>query len=194
MRDARARVHVFRNLVEDARWAASDMVAVNEITTYEEDNMLWADATETVDVSAAAAWKSLERLLMRIIEIPGAGGESVEVRRVQEDVPVTHVGNRLVAKAAMLGGIINTSMSMLITASEPPRYLRLAIHTFNMHFADADFRIEPADSGCRLTFRQGFRSKRKPPKSVGQQVGVKPREMPETARIFNLWVELTRAA
>ena len=169
------------------------MVAVNEITTYKEDSMFWADATEIVDVSADAAWKSLDRLLMRIIEIPTAGEESVEVHRVSEGVPVTYVGNRLVAKAAMLGGIINASMSMRVTASDPPRYLRLAIHTFNMHFADVDFRIEPVDSGCRLTFRQGFRSKRKLSKSVGEQVAMKSREMPETAQIFNLWVEMTHA-
>lgn len=153
--------------------------------------MFWADATEVVDVSADAAWISLEPLLIRIIDIPTAGGESVEVRRVIEDVPVTHVGNRLVAKAAMLGGIINTSMSMLVTASDPPRYLRLAIHTFNMHFADAEFRIAPVESGCRLTFRQGFRSKQKPSDPASEQVSLKSREMPETAQIFNLWVDMT---
>ena len=170
------------------------MVAVNEITTYKEDNMYWADATEVVDVSADAAWKSLDSLLVRIIEIPTAGEESVEVRRVSEGVPVTYVGNRLVAKAAMLGGLINASMSMRITASEPSRYLRVAIHTFNMHFADADFRIKPVESECRLTFRQGFRSRQRLSKSVGQQVAAKAREMPETAQIFNLWVEMTHAA
>jgi hypothetical protein len=170
------------------------MVAVNEVTTYKEDSMYWADATELVDVSADAAWKSLDALLVRIIEIPTAGEESVEVRRVSEGVPVTYVGDKLVAKAAMLGGVINTSMSMRVTASEPPHYLRVAIHTFNMHFADADFRIEPMDPGCRLTFRQGFRSRQSMSKSVGEQVAMKSREMPETARIFNMWVEMTDAA
>lgn len=170
------------------------MVAVNEVTTYKEDNMFWADATEIVDVSADAAWNSLDALLMRIIEIPTTGNESVEVRKASEGVPVTHVGNRFVAKAAMLGGIINTSMSMLVTDSEPPRYLRVAIHTFNMHFADAEFRIEPVGSRCKLTFRQGFRSRQKLSKSVDEQEAAKTREMPETAQIFNLWVEMTHAA
>ena len=156
--------------------------------------MFWADATENVDVSAETAWKSLDPLLMRIIEIPTDGGSSVEVRRVSEGVPVTYLGNRLVARAAMLGGIINASMSMLVTASDPPRYLRLAIHTFNMHFADADFRIEPVDSGSRLTFRQGFRSRQISSRAGGGQVDMKSREMPETARIFNLWVEMARGA
>jgi hypothetical protein len=170
------------------------MVAVNEVTTYKKDNMLWAEATEVVDVPADAAWKSLESLLVRIIEIPTTGDESVEVRRASEGVPMTHVGNRIVAKAAMLGGIINTSMCMLVTDSDPPRYLRVAIHTFNMHFADADFRIEPVDSRCKLTFRQGFRSRQKSSKSADEQATAKAREMPETAQIFNLWVELTHAA
>ena len=170
------------------------MVAGNEITTYKEDNMFWADATALVDVSADSAWKSLEPLLMRIIEIPTVGGEPVKVLRVKEDVPVTYIGNRFIAKAAMLGGIIKASMSMQVTASNSPRYLRLAIHTFNMHFADVDFRIEPVESGCRLTYRQGFRSKQKSPGRIGEPLDMKRREMPETARIFNLWIELTHAA
>jgi len=169
------------------------MVAGNEITTYKEEDMFWADATEVVNVSAGAAWKSLDSLLMRIIKIPAIGGEPVKVLRVKEDVPVTYVGNRLVAKAAMLGGIIKASMSMRVTASNPPRYLRLAIRTFNMHFADVDFRIEPVESGCRLTYRQGFRSKHKSSGRIDRHVDMKPREMPATARIFNLWVEITHA-
>jgi len=170
------------------------MVAGNEITTYKEDNMFWSDATAVVDVSAGSAWKSLDSLLMRIIEIPTAGGEPVKILRVKDDVPVTYVGNRLVAKAAMLGGIIKASISMQVTASNPPRYLRLAIHTFNMHFADVDFRIEPVESGCRLRYRQGFRTKQKSSGRIGEHLDMKPREMPETARIFNLWIELTHAA
>jgi hypothetical protein len=168
------------------------MVAVNEITTYKEDNMFWADATEVVDVSAACAWKSLDSLLMRIIRIPTTRGDSVKLVRVKEDVPVTHVGNKFVAKAAMLDGLIKASMSMKITDAAPPRYLRLAIRTFNMHFADVDFRIEPIESSCRMTYRQGFRSKNNSSKRVGEQVNMKSREMPETARIFNLWVEIAR--
>lgn len=170
------------------------MVAVNEITTYSEDNMFWADATEVLDISVDTAWASLEPLLMRLIEIPTAGKASVEVMRVKEGVPATFVGNRLVAKAVMLGGIIKASMSMLVVASKPPRYLRLAIHTFNMHFADVDFRIEPVESGCRMSFRQGFRSKQNFLGWAGEHVTAKPREMPETARIFNMWVEIARAA
>lgn len=173
---------------------AGDMVAVNEVTTYKEDNTFWADATEVVSVSAGSAWESLDRLLPRIVEIPNAGANSVKVLRVNDDVPIAHVGNKIVAKAAMLGGIFKASMSMQVTASESPRYLRLAIHTFNMHFADVEFRIEPLESGCRLTYRQGFRTKQKTSTSTGAQSAVKPPEMPETARIFNLWVEMTRSA
>lgn len=168
------------------------MVAVNEITTYSEDNMFWADATEVLDVSVDAAWESLEPLLMRLIEIPTVGGESVEVIRVKKGVPVAFVGNRLVAKAVMLSGIIKASMSMLVIASNPPRYLRLAVHTFNLHFADLDFRIDPVESGCRLSYRQGFRSKQNFLGWAGEHVTMKPREMPETARIFNMWAEIAR--
>jgi len=170
------------------------MVAVNEITTYKEDNMFWAEATEVVNVSARSAWQSLDRLLLRIIEIPNAGAGSVKVLRVENDVPVTHVGNKLVAKAAMLGGIFKASMTMQVTASDPLRYLRLAIHTFNMHFADVEFRIEPVESGCRLTYRQGFRTKQKRTRSMDEPSATAPPEMPETARIFNLWVEITDSA
>lgn len=170
------------------------MVAVNEIKTYEDGTMIWADASEVVEVSADAAWASLERLLLRIIEIPSAGGESVRIRRVRKDVPLTFTGNRLVAKAARLGGIINASMSMEVTESTPPTYLRLAVHTYNMHFADIDFRITAVKSGCELRYRQGFRSKQKSTKAAGVQDALTSREMPETARIFNLWVEIARAA
>ena len=166
-----------------------DMVAVNEVTTYKEDNTIWADATEVVNVSAGSAWESLDRLLLRIIEIPNAGADSVKILRVKDDVPMTHVGNKLVAKAAMLGGIFKASMSMQVTVADPPRYLRLAVHTFNMHFADVEFRIEPVESGCRMTFRQGFRTRQKRSRSPGEQSAIMPPEMPETARIFNLWVE-----
>jgi hypothetical protein len=155
--------------------------------------MLWSDATKVVDVSAASAWKSLDALLMQIIKIPTAGEETVKVIRIEENVPVIHVGNRIVAKAAMLGGIIKASMSMEVVDSEPPRYLRLAIHTYNMHFADIEFRIESVESGCRMTFRQGFRTKKKPARQTGEQVDTKAREMPETARVFNLWVRLTKS-
>ena len=169
------------------------MVAVNEVTTYEEDNTFWADATEVIDVSDAAAWKSLDRLLLRIIEIPNAGKNSVKVLRVKDDVPMIYVGNKFVAKAAMLGGLFKASMSMQVTAADPPRYLRLAIQTFNMHFAHVEFRIEPAESGCRLTYRQGFRTKQKRSRSLGEHSETIPPEMPETARIFNLWVEMAGA-
>lgn len=170
------------------------MVAVNEVTTYKEGSMYWADATEVVDVSVTAAWESLDPLLVRIIEIPSAGGESVKIRRVREDVPLTFEGNRLVARAARLGGVINASMSMQITESDPPHYLRLAVHTYNMHFADVDFRINPVESGCALSYRQGFRSRQKMSKEGGIQEVLTAREMPETARIFNLWVDLARGA
>ena len=40
------------------------MVAVNEVTTYKEGSMYWADATEVVDVSDTAAWESLDPLLV----------------------------------------------------------------------------------------------------------------------------------
>lgn len=170
------------------------MVAVNEITTYKQDNMIWAEASEVVDVSADIAWKSLDQLLIDIIKIPAAEGESVRVRRVTKDGPVTQVGNKVVAKAAMLGGIVNASMSMQVTESNPPHFLRLAIHTFNMHFADAEFRIEAVARGCRLTYRQGFRAKQNSSNNSGEQVDMTPREMPETARIFNLWVQMTQAA
>jgi hypothetical protein len=170
------------------------MVAVNEITTYKEDNTFWADATELVDVSASYAWKSLDLLLVRIIEIPNVGANSVNVVRVKDGVPMIHVGNKLVAKAAMLGGIFKASMSMQVTVSDPPHHLRLAIHTFNMHFADVEFRIEPVGSGCNLTYRQGFRTKQELSGSMGEHMDVKPPEMPETARIFNLWVEMSHAA
>jgi len=168
------------------------MIAVNEITTYQEDHMLWSEATKVIDVPAASAWKSLDPLLMQIIKIPTAGEESVKIVRVEEDAPVTHVGNRIVAKAAMLGGVIKASMSMQVVASEPSRYLGLAIHTYNMHFADIEFRIEAVESACRMSFRQGFRTKKKSATQTGEQIDTKAREMPETARIFNLWVELTK--
>lgn len=170
------------------------MVAVNQITTYKVGNTFWADATEVVDVSASSAWKSLDQLLMRIIEIPSVGANSVEVVRVNKDVPMIYVGNKLVAKAAMLGGIFKASMSMQVTASNPPHHLRLAIRTFNMHFADVEFRIEPVESGCKLTYRQGFRTKQRLSRSMGENMETKRPEMPETARIFNLWVEMTHAA
>lgn len=170
------------------------MVAVNEITTYREDNMLWADATKVVGISVDSAWKSLDLLLVRIIEIPTVGGASVKVLRVKEDVPMTYIGNTFVSEAAALGGITKASMSMKVTESDPPRYLRLAVRTFNMHFADVDFRIEALESGCQLTYRQGFRSKKKSSSAAGEHVGTKSRELPETAQIFNLWVELSRAA
>jgi hypothetical protein len=166
------------------------MIAVNEITTYREGNMFWADATGVVDVSAASAWMSLDVLLMRIIEIPPVGGSSVRIRRIRDNVPVMYVGNKFVARAAMLGGIIKSSLCMQITELDPPKYLRLAIHTFNMHFADADFRIESVDAGSRLTYRQGFRSRGRSSGQSGGPVDMKAREMPETARIFNLWVEI----
>lgn len=170
------------------------MVVMNEITTYKEGNMYWADATDVVDISADCAWTSLEPLLMRIIEIPAVAGGSVKVIRVKEDAPVTFLGNRLVARAAMLGGIIKASMSMKVTVSDPPRYLRLAVRTFNMHFADIDFRIHSLESGCRLSYRQGFRSRQNLSRSIGVNTGKKVREMPATARIFNSWVELALEA
>lgn len=40
---------------------------------------------------------------------------------------------------------------MQITASDPPRYLPLAIRTFNMPFADVELRIQPVESGCKLS-------------------------------------------
>jgi hypothetical protein len=170
------------------------MVAVNRITTYRENDMLWAEATEVVDVSADAAWESLDTLLMNLIEIPAVGGESVEVSRVKEGVPVTHAGNRIIAKATMLGGIIQAKMSMTVKVSEAPRYLRLAINVFTNHFADVEFRIVPEASGCRLSFRQGFRSRKRVSGSIGEHAAAKSTEMPETARIFNMWVEVARAA
>lgn len=169
------------------------MIAVNEIKTYEDGAMIWADATEVVEVSADAAWASLDPLLMRIIEIPSAGGESVKIRRARKDAPLTSQGNRLVAKAARLGGVLEASMSMEVTESTPPSYLRLAVHTYNMHFADIDFRITKVNSGCELTFRQGFRTSRKSTKAAGVREALTSREMPETARIFNLWVEIARS-
>lgn len=172
---------------------ARDMLAVDEVTTYVEGNMIWADATAIVEVTPVRAWESLAPLLTRIIAIPSEGEDSVKIRRVKDGVPLTHEGNRLVAKAARLGGIVNASMSMEVTESEPLRYLRLAVHTYNMHFADVDFRIDEADPGCRLSYRQGFRSRRDSSDRGGASDGQTPREMPETARIFNLWVELARA-
>lgn len=169
------------------------MVAVNEITTYREGNMYWADAGEVVDVSPDAAWESLDTLLMRLIEIPTVGGESVQVIRVKEDVPVTHVGNRIIAKATMLGGIIEAKMSLRVKVSDSPRYLRLAINVFNNHFADVEFRIRPVESGCRLTYRQGFRSRKSNSASTDDRAATRSSEMPETARIFNMWVEIARA-
>ena len=166
------------------------MIAVNEITTYREGNMFWADATDVVDVSTESAWECLDVLLMRIIEIPPVGGSSVKVRRIRNDVPVIYVGNKFIAQVAMLGGLIKSSLCMQVTDSDPPRYLRLAIHTFNMHFADADFRIESVESRSRLTYRQGFRSKSRSSGGPGEPVDLKAREMPETARIFNLWAEI----
>lgn len=170
------------------------MVAVNEITTYKEGNMLWAAASEAVDVSADSAWQGIDILLLRIIEIPTVGKTSVKIRRVGKDVPLTHLGNTLVAEAAMLGGITKATMSMKITESNPLRYLRLAVNMSSMHFADIDFRIEPLDSGCQLTYRQGFRTRRKSSQAEGERVGQKMRELPETARIFNLWVDIAHAS
>lgn len=174
--------------------SARDMLAVDEVTTYVEGDMIWADATALVDVTPARAWAGLDPLLTQIIAIPSVGEDSVRIRRVKGGVPLTHEGNRFVAKAARLGGVVNASMSMEVTESKPLRYLRLAVHTYNMHFADVDFRIDEADTGCRLSYRQGFRSRQE-----SSDRGVEPddqtsREMPETARIFNLWVELARAA
>ena len=170
------------------------MVAVNEITTYKEGNMLWAAATEVVDVSADLAWQGIDVLLLRIIEIPTVGKASVKIRRIRENVPLTYVGNTLIAEAAMLGGITKATMSMKITQSTPLHYLRLAVRMSSMHFADIDFRIEPLDSGCQLTYRQGFRTRRKSSEPNGEQVGKKMRELPETAQIFNLWVDIAHAA
>lgn len=169
------------------------MVAVNEITTYREDNMLWAAATEVIHVPADAAWQSIHRLLLRIMEIPTLGDASVKIRRVREDVPIIYVGNSFVAEAATLGGVTKATMSMKITESSPPHYLRLAVNMSSMHFADVDFRIEPLAAGCRLTYRQGFRTRKKSLESTGEQLGRRMRELPETAQIFNLWVDFSRA-
>ena len=146
-----------------------------------------------MELPAGCAWKSLDRLLMRIIEIPSAAGQSVKLVRAQKDVPMTHVGNELIARAAMLQGIIKASMSMKVKESIAERYLRLDVRTYNMSFAVIDFRIQPIESGCLLTFRQGFRSRQNFSSGAGQNDSAKPRALPETERIFNLWIELARA-
>ena len=111
-----------------------------------------------------------------------------------EGVPVTYVGNRLVAKAAMLGGIINASTMHADYGFGTVSLPTCGYSHLNMRFSDSGFRIEPVESECRLTFRQGFRSRQRLSKSVGQQVAAKAREMPETTQIFNLWIEMTHAA
>ena len=170
-----------------------DNFAIREITTYSGDGMFWADASQRVDVTPDAAWHSLEPLVMRLMTIPSAGGDSVEVQRVFPAAPFVHVGNRLVSKAVMLAGIIKTSMTMEITAADPPRYLRPAVHVFTRHVADVDFRIVPDENGCRLTYRQGYRSKENLLGWIGDGVKMAPRDMPENARIFNMWVEIALA-
>jgi len=164
-----------------------------EVTTYREDNMYWAEASGTLALAAECAWKSLDQLLLRIIDIPMAAGKSIKLIRVKDDAPITHVGNELVARAAMLKGVIKASMSMKVTECVPERYLRLNVHTYNMAFAVIDFRIQSTESGCRLTFRQGFRSRKSMPRHTESQESAKTREMPETERIFNLWTELAEA-
>ena len=163
------------------------------VTTYREGGIYWAEADAVLDVSLECAWKSLERLLMRIIEMPDSGDNSVRLRRAEKNVPLIHVGNELVARAAMLGGVIKASMSMKVTECISGEYLRLDVRTYNMSFAIIDFRIRPVDTGTRMTFRQGFRSRSKRADAKSDGTAAPSREMPETERIFDLWVECAHA-
>lgn len=168
-------------------------MASAEIRTYRDGDTYWAEASGVVDIPIACAWQSLDRLLMRIIEMPASGESSVKLRRSGKDVPLMHVGNELVARAAMLGGVIKASMSMKIKECIPPEYLRLDVRTYNMTFAIVDFRIESVETSSRMTFRQGFRSRKKLSSAAAPGIPTKARAMPETERIFDLWVECARA-
>lgn len=175
-------------------WKRSSMVAGVEVTTYRDGNMYWAEASGPLQVTPECAWKSLERLLMRIIEMPSCGGSSMRLVRTKKNVPLTHLGNELIAKAAMLQGIIKASMSMKVTESVEKSYLRLDVRTYNLSFAVIDFRIKSMDGGCKLIFRQGFRSRRHVSPSSENQAESTSREMPETARILNMWADFAEAA
>lgn len=168
------------------------MLSSAEVTTYREDNMYWAEACGSLELPPACAWRSLDRLLVRLIEIPAASGQSIKLVRANKDVPMTHVGNELIVRAAMLQGVIKASMSMKVMECVPESYLRLDVRTYNLSFAVIDFRIHPTESGCQLIFRQGFRSRQNMSKSAEEPISAKPRVMPETERIFNLWIELAQ--
>lgn len=163
-----------------------------EVSTYREGDIYWAQASGSSNISAACAWKSLDRLLMRIIEIPTAGNQSVKILRANKKAPIVHVGNELIARASILRGVIKASMSMKVTECIPGNYLRLDVRTYNMSFAVIDFRIQSAGRGSQLRFRQGFRSRRGMSRSISEQTATQYREMPETARIFNMWLEFAQ--
>lgn len=172
------------------------MITKDDIETYDEDDMLWVDATSEVVVTAERAWDAIEPLISRLTELGTIGKTDVEVRKRDPDGPLIAEGNEVVAVASALSGVIKMPMSMSVTKCEPGRYARLAITIFRkQHFADVDFKIDRIDDErTRLRYRQGFRYHESAFGWLAKHVSLNPREIPETVDLFNLWVDTANSA
>ena len=174
-----------------AQEGSDAMVTRDDITIYDDEDMLWVDATDEVDVPADAAWDAIEPLIYHLTEMGTIGGADIEVNKVDPDGPFIADGNEVIAIASALRGAIKIHMKMVFTGTQPGRYARFAITLFHQqHFADVDFTIDPIDAGrSKLRYRQGFRYHDNAFGWLAKHVSLKPREIPETAELFNFWVE-----
>lgn len=165
---------------------------LDEIQSYEAEDLFWVQATQKVSVTKDRAWDALEPLLLHMTDIPTIAGSGFKIRKTHEDTPLLTVGNEIFAKAAFLGGLFQIPMYIRISQVRPKSYLELSVAAFEQHFANLDYRIETlADGYCRLSYRQGYRSHETAVGWMAEHVTYTPHEVPETLNIFNRWLEIS---